>query len=199
MTTLISPISSAKSSDLVFVSQTNELVTDTFNVSKYFGKRHDNVIQKVRSLDCSNEFAALNFKVCHKNNELQNGKLQPFYQMTKDGFMFLVMGFTGKRAAEIKERYIDAFNEMATQLSKKPKSDNLLELPDFRHQRVLLTIEHGQIVGKRILERDELIMNRYQYINYFKEPDVGFSDVAQLAELSRVVNNRLCLQVSKGY
>lgn len=199
MTTLISPISSAKSSDLVFVSQTNELVTDSFSVAKYFGKRHEQVLRKLKDLGCSFEFTKHNFVLCHKNNELQNGKLQPFYQMTKDGFMFLVMGFTGKRAAEIKERYINAFNEMAAQLSNKPKSDNLLELPDFRHQRVLLTIENGEIVSKRILEQNELIMNRYQYINYFKEPDVGFSDVEQLAELSRVVNNRLCLQVSKGY
>lgn len=44
---------------------------------------------------------------------------------------------------------------------------------------------------------DEMIMNRYQYINYFKEPDVGFSDLEQLAELSRVVSERLCKQVNK--
>ncbi|WP_347365062.1 hypothetical protein [Vibrio vulnificus] len=40
-------------------------------------------------------------------------------------------------------------------------------------------------------------MNRYQYINYFKEPDVGFSDLEQLTELSRVVSERLCKQVNK--
>jgi hypothetical protein len=42
-----------------------------------------------------------------------------------------------------------------------------------------------------------MIMNRYQYINYFKEPDVGFNDLEQLAELSRVVSERLCKQVNK--
>lgn len=36
--------------------------------------------------------------------------------MTKDGFMFLIMGFTGKKAAQIKEAYINAFNQMANQL-----------------------------------------------------------------------------------
>lgn len=198
MTTLSSPIVSAKPSDLVFVSQTNSLVTDSFNVATFFGKRHDDVIRKIRKLDCSNCFTNRNFTVCHKNNELQNGKLQPFYQMTKDGFMFLVMGFTGKRAAEIKERYINAFNEMAAILAKKPVQSNSLELPDFSHQRVLLTVDDGKVTSSRILSSDEMIMNRYQYINYFKEPDIGFSDVEQLAELSRLVSDRLCKQVSKG-
>ena len=38
------------------------------------------------------------------------------YEMTKDGFIFLVMGFTGHKAASIKEAYINAFNRMANQL-----------------------------------------------------------------------------------
>lgn len=32
--------------------------------------------------------------------------------MTRDGFMFLVMGFTGKPASEFKEQFIDQFNRM---------------------------------------------------------------------------------------
>lgn len=199
MTTLISPISLAKPSDLVFVSQTNALVTDSFSVAKYFGKRHEQVLRKLKDLGCSFEFTKHNFVLCHKNNESQNGKLQPFYQMTKDGFMFLVMGFTGKRAAEIKERYINAFNEMAEKLRQPAQPVSQLNLPDFRHQRVLLTVDEGRITSTRILTSDEMIMNRYQYINYFKEPDVGFGDVEQLAELSRVVSERLCKQLGKAH
>ena len=32
--------------------------------------------------------------------------------MTKDGFCFLAMGFTGKEAAKWKEAFINAFNQM---------------------------------------------------------------------------------------
>ncbi|EIA1766278.1 Rha family transcriptional regulator [Vibrio parahaemolyticus] len=200
MTTLISPIASAKTNDLVFVSQTNELVTDSFHVAKYFGKLHKNVLQKLQQLECSKEFTQLNFQLCHKNNELQNNKLQPFYQMTKNGFMFLVMGFTGKRSAEIKERYIQAFDDMAEQLTKStriqpPAQTNTLTLPDFHRQRVLLCIENGAIVSKRMLDSDEMLMNRKSYINYFKEPDIGFSDIDQLVELSNSVNERIRIQV----
>ena len=42
--------------------------------------------------------------------------------MTKDGFVFLVMGFTGKAASQIKEAYINAFNWMAEQLIKMQHS-----------------------------------------------------------------------------
>ena len=40
--------------------------------------------------------------------------------MTKDGFMFLVMGFKGAKAERIKEAYINAFNAMADELAGKP-------------------------------------------------------------------------------
>ncbi|MCL1161451.1 Rha family transcriptional regulator [Shewanella chilikensis] len=118
MTTLTSPITNAKPSDLVFVSQTNELVTDSRHVAQYFGKRHDNVIRSIKGLDCSQKFNRLNFEGVHYHDA--KGEIRQAYQMTKNGFMFLVMGFTGKRAAEIKERYIQAFDEMAEQLSKQP-------------------------------------------------------------------------------
>ncbi|HHF2982706.1 TPA: Rha family transcriptional regulator [Vibrio alginolyticus] len=103
------PIEQYRPEDLVFVSKTNALVTDSLLVAKYFGKQHKNVLQEISTLDCSQKFTKLNFQLCHKNNELQNSKLRPFYQMTKDGFIFLVMGFTGKKAAIIKEAYINAF------------------------------------------------------------------------------------------
>ena len=38
------------------------------------------------------------------------------YYMTRDGFTFLAMGFTGKVAAQFKEAYINAFNEMEEKL-----------------------------------------------------------------------------------
>jgi Rha family phage regulatory protein len=93
-------------------------VTDSLLVAKAFGKRHKDVLYKLKNIGCSADFTERNFTLCFKNNELQNNKPQPFYQMTKDGFMFLVMGFTGKKAAAIKEAYINAFNWMTVELDK---------------------------------------------------------------------------------
>ena len=41
-----------------------------------------------------------------------NGKMNKEYLLTRDGFSFLVMGFTGAKADEWKLKYIEAFNKM---------------------------------------------------------------------------------------
>lgn len=107
----------------------NQLRTTSIKVAEAFGKLHKNVIQKLESLDCSPEFTSANFSA-HAET-IQAGAVKresKIYEMTKDGFMFLVMGFTGKKAAQIKEAFINAFNAMAAELLKKegPKKNPTL-------------------------------------------------------------------------
>ncbi|EHI8891655.1 peptidase [Salmonella enterica] len=92
-----------------------QAVTSSLAVADYFIKRHDNVIQKIKNLECSSKFAALNFKESEYTDV--SGRKLPCYNITRDGFAFLAMGFTGKRAAQFKEAYINAFNQMERQLS----------------------------------------------------------------------------------
>ncbi|EMO5817291.1 Rha family transcriptional regulator [Klebsiella michiganensis] len=104
--------------DLIFVAD-NDPVTDSFMVAKAFGKRPDNVIRDIEKTikACPEEFdTKLNFEVCYKNNELQNGKPQKFYRLRKDGLMLLVMSYTKKEAMRIKIAYINAFNWMYAML-----------------------------------------------------------------------------------
>ncbi len=91
-------------------------MTTSLIVAEVFGKRHDNVLRKLESLSCSPEFTALNFEVSEYTDT--TGRKLSMWNMTKDGFIFLVMGFTGKQASSIKEAYINAFNWMAEQLAK---------------------------------------------------------------------------------
>ncbi len=78
--------------ELVFLSGASA-ETDTFKVSLAFKKGHKDILRKTRSVikSCSPQFAERNFTLCHENNNLQNGKPQPFYRMTRDGWMMLVM------------------------------------------------------------------------------------------------------------
>jgi len=94
----------------------SDAVTTSFKVAEFFNKQHKDVLKAIRNLECSQDFTKLNFALCFKNNDLQNGKPQPYYLITKDGFMFLAMGFRGKKAAQIKEAYINAFNWLANEL-----------------------------------------------------------------------------------
>jgi len=100
-------------SDLVF-NHNEEIRTTSLKVAEAFNKQHRDVVRKLKSLECSDDFNARNF--AHVEYKDKKGELRQAYEMTKDGFMFLVMGFTGKKAAQIKEAYINAFNQMANQL-----------------------------------------------------------------------------------
>lgn len=87
-------------------------------VARVFGKRHDHVLRDIRALECSEDFRRLNFGESSYLNA-QN-KTQPEFQMTRDGFMFLVMGFTGAEAAARKQAFIATFNEMEERLKPSP-------------------------------------------------------------------------------
>lgn len=89
--------------------------TTSQQVAEAFGKLHNHVIAKVRNLGCSAQFLTDNFSSVQFDHR---GNAYEAFEMTKDGFMFLVMGFTGKKAAAIKEGYIAAFNEMAMLLGR---------------------------------------------------------------------------------
>ena len=56
--------------------------------------------------------------------------------MTRDGFTFLAMGFTGARAAAWKEKYIAAFNAMEETLVKGSNvlEKNLVVLTELQQQ-----------------------------------------------------------------
>lgn len=99
-------------------NQNEEAKTTSYAVADAFGKKHYNVLRDIEKLRCSDKFKDLNFEVCYENNKLQNGKPRKFYRMTKDGWMFLVMGFNGEKADAIKESFIDAFEWMANQLTQ---------------------------------------------------------------------------------
>lgn len=91
--------------------------TTSLQVAKFFGKHHYRVLRAIENLACSSEFRHANFGETPYIDP-QNGQTYPAYTITKDGFVFLAMGFTGKEAAQWKEAYITAFNAMEAELSK---------------------------------------------------------------------------------
>jgi Rha family phage regulatory protein len=88
----------------------NRLTTTSLAISRDFGKKHMHVLRDIRSLRCSKQFIESNFGL----NEYKDGagRTLPMYDITRDGFAFLCMGFTGAAADRWKERYIETFNKM---------------------------------------------------------------------------------------
>ncbi|EPN3754236.1 ash family protein, partial [Escherichia coli] len=67
-----------------------QAVTSSLAVANFFSKRHDDVLKKIRTLECSASFTARNFSVSDYTD--CTGRKLPCYQITRDGFAFLAMG-----------------------------------------------------------------------------------------------------------
>lgn len=83
---------------------TSRIVADTFN------KRHDHVLRDIDNIKKD----VLNFGEMFFETEAPDsyGRQQRIYEMTRDGFTLLTMGFTGSEALQWKVKYLEAFNTM---------------------------------------------------------------------------------------
>lgn len=96
-------------SELVHIAN-GQLTTTSKQIADAFGKTHRHVLRDIEAIECSDKFRESNYGLSSYTSS-QN-KVLPCYEITKDGFMFIAMGFTGPKAAEWKEKYINAFNEL---------------------------------------------------------------------------------------
>ena len=104
--------------ELVYLKN-DEPVCSSLQVAEKFGKRHAHVIERIEKIieNDSTENSAQCFKASIYKDS--TGKSNKMYVMNRDGFTFLVMGFTGKKANEWKWQYIKAFNQMEKFIREK--------------------------------------------------------------------------------
>lgn len=130
--------------DLVII-QNQQAVTSSRIVAEKFNKLHKNVLASIKEILAAENSATKFFK---ETKYLSRGKKYIEYFMNRDGFMLLVMGFTGKAAMDIKIAYINAFNEMEARLRElqKPKQLPLLEQvkPAVEYVRPYENVEYMQ-------------------------------------------------------
>jgi len=121
-------------------------LTTSLKVAEYFGKAHRTVLRSIRTMKCSGRFRLRNFvQTFVERPNPKGGKpiKSTVYEMTKDGFMFLVMGFTGEKADQIKEAFIEAFNWMAEQLRARAASYSQMRnelLLEFRQEKAVASL-----------------------------------------------------------
>ena len=122
-----------------------EVRADSRDVATFFRRQHKNVLQALANLECSEQFRRLNFQPI-KINDLK-GESTSHVEMTKDGFAFLVMGFTGAAAAVFKEAYIERFNAMEAQMRAQPVVDPMALLNDPAALRSLLLANTEKVLA----------------------------------------------------
>lgn len=92
------------------------LITTSLKIAEKFGKEHAHVLRDIRDMECSDTFRESNFGL--SSYKSAQGKTLPMYEVTRDGFTLLAMGYTGKEAMKFKEDYINAFNAMENELKR---------------------------------------------------------------------------------
>lgn len=140
--------------ELVIKGQLGSDVTTSLIVAQVFGKEHNKVVRDIESLSCSESFRVANFGEAAFQNP-KTGQSHRMIEMTKDGFSFLVMGYTGAKAGQFKEQFIAEFNKREAML----KSDDyiLARSQEILHNRLQLAEQQLQIAQGTIDKQQETI------------------------------------------
>lgn len=99
----------------IFADVNDTVRVSSLFVAEFFEKQHKHVLRDIAKITepksgLSEEFIKNNFTAdTYKDS---TGQKLRCYQMTRDGFTMLVMGYTGKKAMRFKELYIKRFNKM---------------------------------------------------------------------------------------
>lgn len=171
-------------------------VTSRF-VADQFSRAHRTVTKAIQDLECDEDFRVQNFLQSDFVNA--QGRTYQEYTMSRDGFMFLCMGFTGKEAALIKQRFIQAFNVMEDILLKQAeKQQDKLEWKAARSQIKLVRhsftntvkdfVEYAKSQGSQSAERYYANLTKMEYaaldmVTHGDKVPANFRDTLDLMDL----------------
>lgn len=170
-------------------------------VSRYFNKRHDAVLRDIAAItsNCPESFSAHNFVGASYLDE--QAKNRPMYIIHRDGFMLLVMGYTGKKALALKLAYIEAFNRMEAELARRnrpalpaaPRFDEaaMLELAaEIREAQQQYYRTYGRLCS-RLITMSIPVFTALESRVYKQAPDRPFSGARIGAQWERYFTERM--------
>lgn len=159
------------------------VTTLSTDVATFFEKEHSKVIRAIENiLSTVSEDRLGNFAetVVTRANPSGGAPIKSkAYRLTRDGFTFLAMGFTGARAQEFKWAYIDAFNKMEAALRQCPAQAQL-PTPTLTEQQAYAIMSKVAMRAKRDGVKYQTIYHalksRYQVTKYTHIPRDKFED-----------------------
>lgn len=131
-------------------------------IAEHFGKNHRDVLRSIDNIikEGERKIALSSLFYESQYTSKQNKQLKE-YQITRDGFSLLVMGFTGKKALEWKLKYIEAFNKMEAELRKQSEKS----LPATYEEALEALLEQVKENNKLIETNDKLTPKAEYYDN----------------------------------
>lgn len=126
--------------DLVIMNN-NQAVTTSLVLAEVFEKKHKNIIQAIEAkINTAENSALLKNMFIEDSYTASNGKQNKMYYLNRDGFTFIAMGFTGRKADEFKLKYIDAFNKMEEQIRNQSLQLITANADDLKQANLLYKI-----------------------------------------------------------
>lgn len=140
------------------LNQDGQLVVTSRQVAEDFGKRNSHVVEaienKVKSLTAENSEIEIE-KLFIPSTYNHNGNEYKEYLLTRDGFTFIVMGFTGAKADCWKLKYIESFNKMEQTLRGQAKRLSTEEMLEFQFKYAKEVKEKVEEVDTRVTTLEE--------------------------------------------
>jgi len=107
------------SPNAIVTTDNDHVYTTSLMVAEKFEKLHKNVLRDIDRIikTCPDQrFNGLNFEPV--NYKDAKGETRPMYNLTRQGFTMVAMGFTGQKAFLWKIAYINAFDRMEAKLNE---------------------------------------------------------------------------------
>lgn len=195
--------------ELMIFEQKEKAVVSSRTVADIFNKRHNDVVaaieNKIKNLT-TEKFVVKDYFI--RTNFEHNGNWYKEYLLTRDGFSFIVMGFTGRDADLWKLKYIDAFNRMEAFIKERQSSEWLITRKQGKLIRrsetdtIANLIEYAKSQGSR--NADKFYMTYSKLVNSLvgigsgQRDTVPFKVISTIGFLEDMILHTIDEEIQKG-
>ena len=159
------------------VAKDGLVFANSLDVARVFEKEHAKVI---RSIETMSERGRANFGVTSYIDSFN--RTQKMYEMNRDGFTFLVMGFTGEKADNFKLDFIDGFNKLENELRQLQQ----FKLPQTFSEALRLLADETEAKEKLQLQ----LIEQKPKIEFY-EAVTGSKDTIDMGSVAKVLNKKI--------
>lgn len=179
--------------EIVLKEVNGKVMASSRDIAERFEKDHKHVLRDIKNLIDQNWTVKNMFTETEYISD--RGRKYPEYEMNRDGFSLLVMGFTGKEALEWKLKYIDAFNKMEELLKSQNKAlpttykEALIQLLETIEKNEQLEAER-QVLLPKVTYHDTVLNKEGLITTTIIAKDLGLTSAAKLNQimyLNRVI------------
>lgn len=149
--------------EIDFEVMENKVFINSLFLAKVFDKKHTHILDSIKAFP-NDDFTQPNFRLSSYTDS--TGRTLPCYNLTRDGFSLLVMGFTGEKAYRWKIEFIKAFNEMEKRLKSNALND--LSLIDELKNSNLIKDEYKKETQNL---KDELLQTQRELLSFYRNKE----------------------------